>query len=268
MKIIISHDVDNITTLEHTKDLIIPKAIVRGCIELFQGYITTSELTNRFKNIINNKLHNLEELMTFDKVNSIPSTFFVGVSNGKGLNYRAEDAKFWINKILNEGFSVGTHGIAFNCYADIENEYKKFRNLSGLDNFGIRIHYLRNSKETLKFLNQTGYIFDTTLYEFKNPYKIGRLWEFPLHIMDGYIINKNAQWQRYTLEQSKEETKKIITDAFNKGINYFTVLFHDNYFSDSFRTWKEWYIWLINYLKNNNFKFTNYNQSIEELESI
>lgn len=110
-------------------------------------------------------------------------------------------------------------------------------------------------------------MFDTTLYKFENPFKVGRLWEFPLHIMDGHITNKNARWQNQTLQQSKETTKRIIEEGFNKSIKYFTILFHDNYFSDSFKTLKEWYIWLISYLKDNHTEFINYDRAIKELEA-
>jgi len=267
MKVVISHDVDHITPWEHKSNLIIPKQTIRSLIELSLGYISISEILHRIKDILRNKWQNLESLLKFDKENSIPSTFFIGVSNGKGLNYTIKDAELWIKKILQEGFDVGGHGIAFNNHDAIKKEYENFRNISGLNKFGIRMHYLRNSDNTLKFLNKSGYLFDTTLYEFKNPFKVGDIWEFPLHIMDGHIINKNTKWQNQNLKQSKETTKRILANSHKADIKYFTVLFHDNYFSNSFKTWKEWYIWLIRYLKDNNIEFINYDGAIKELEA-
>lgn len=87
MKIIISHDVDHITVWEHRKDLIIPKFIMRSFIEFTLGYISTSEIRNRFKEFVKNKWQNIKELIEFDRENKIPSTFFIGVANGMGLNY-------------------------------------------------------------------------------------------------------------------------------------------------------------------------------------
>lgn len=268
MKVIISHDVDHITTWEHNKDLIIPKFIVRGFIELGLGYISTTEIMGRLKGIILNKWQNLEELMKFDRENNVSSTFFFGVSNGKGLKYSIEDSKFWIKETLQKGFDIGVHGIAFNNYDDIKDEYEIFRNLSGLERFGIRMHYLRCNIDTPGLLNKVGFFFDSSIYEKRNPYKVGSLWEFPLHTMDGYIFCKNNLWQNQNLKQSKETTKRIIEKAFEKDINYFTVLYHDDFFSDSFRTYKEWYIWVVRYLQDNKIKFVSYNEAIKELEGV
>ena len=266
MKIIISHDIDHITVWEHKKDLIIPKFVVRSFIEFGLQHISSFELKNRFKSLIENKWQNIEELMQFDKTNEIPSTFFIGVANGLGLSYSIKNADFWTKRILQEGFDVGVHGISFNNLDNMKNEYEIFKNLSGLEKFGIRMHYLRNSENMLGFLDKIGYLFDSTLYELRNPFKVGNLWEFPLHIMDGYIFYKNSRWQNQTLEQVKDKTKKIIENAYKNGIKYLTILFHDRYFSNSFQSWKNWYIWTIDYLKNSGFEFTSYRNAIKELE--
>jgi hypothetical protein len=265
MEVIISHDVDHITAFEH-KNLIIPKHLVRNVIEIALGYISLSEFLNRSRDLAKNKWHNLESLVKFDKENHIPSTFFWGVKNGKGLDYNLRNAEIFIKKVMEEGFDVGVHGIAFDDNNDIKTEYNIFKKISGLNEFGIRMHYLRRSNETLNYLNESGYIFDTSLCKLENPFKVGTLWEFPLHIMDGYILYRNSRWQNQNLVQAKEATIRIIENCLNHGINYFTVLFHDRYFSESFITWKEWYIWLIHYLKENNFSFITYRDAIEDLK--
>ncbi|MCD6579458.1 hypothetical protein J7L48_08270 [bacterium] len=267
MKIIISHDVDHITAWEHKKDLIIPKFIVRSFIEFGLGYISFFELKSRFKSLVENKWQNIEELMKFDRENRIPSTFFIGVANGLGLSYSLKDAEYWIRKVSVQGFGIGTHGIAFNNYAGIKNEYDIFRNLSGLESIGIRMHYLRNFEGTLGFLDKAGYLFDSSIYKLENPFKVGNLWEFPLHIMDSYIFYKDSKWQNQTLEQAKKETQKIIENAYKKNIEYFTILFHSRSFSGSFKTFKLWYIWLISWLKDNGFEFISYKRAIQELDA-
>ncbi|MCK4795646.1 MAG: hypothetical protein KAV87_68590 [Desulfobacteraceae bacterium] len=266
MKIIISHDVDHITAWEHKKDLIIPKLAVRSSIELVIGKIGFTEYLLRFKELARNKWQNLEELMRFDKENKVSSTFFVGVNNGLGLSYSLENAKYWIKKIVEKGFDVGAHGLAFNNYDDIKDEYDTFRNLAGLEKFGIRIHYVRKSEDTLKFLDKAGYIFDSTLCKLENPFKAGNLWEFPLHVMDDYVFTEHRRWQTQTLEQAEDKTKRIIEKAYKTGIKYLTILFHDRYFSDSFKSWKGWYVGTIGYLKNSGFEFTTYREAIQELE--
>lgn len=267
MKIIISHDIDSITAWEHKKDLAIPKFIVRSSIELVVGKIDFTEYFLRFRELAKNRLQNLEELMAFDMKSKIPSTFFVGVNNGLGLAYSLQAAECWIKKIVEKEFDVGVHGIEFDNLSGINREYEIFKNLSGLKTFGIRMHYLRNSSDTIKFLNEAGYIFDSSLYKLENPYKVGDLWEFPLHVMDTYLFNKNSRWQDQTLEQVKETTKVKIDTAYSGGIKYFTVLFHDRYFSNSFKSWKDWYVWMVDYLKSSGFKFINHREAIQELES-
>jgi peptidoglycan/xylan/chitin deacetylase (PgdA/CDA1 family) len=266
MKVIISHDVDSITAWEHKKDLGIPKFIVRSSIELVIGKISFTEYLLRFEELAKNKFQNLEELMRFDKENKVPSIFFVGVNNGLGLSYSLKNAEYWVKKIVEKGFDIGVHGIEFDNFDGINREYEIFKNLSGLKKFGIRMHYLRNTKDTLKFLNEAGYIFDSTLYKLENPFKIGDLWEFPLHIMDSYTFHQNSRWQNQTLEEAKGTAKAKIDRAYSNRIKYFTILFHDRYFSDSFKSWKDWYIWMIGYLKSCGFEFTTYREAIQELE--
>lgn len=185
-----------------------------------------------------------------------------------GLNHSLKNAELWIKKILQEGFDVGMYGISSNNFGSIKNEYEIFKNLSGSEKFGIRIHYLRFFKDMLGFLSETGYLFDSTLYRFENPFKTKNLWELPLHIMDGRIFYKNSRWQNQTLKQAQEKTERIIEGACKKGVRYYTILFHDRHFSNSFKTWERWYMWLVNYLKNNGLEFINYSQATKEMEEV
>lgn len=267
MKVIISHDVDHITVFEH-KNMIVPKHLVRNVIEIMIGYVSISEFLSRLKDLSRNKWNYLDSLMKYDKENQIPSTFFFGVNNGMGLDYRLRDAAVLIRKVMQEGFNVGVHGIAFDDYSDIRKEHDIFERISGLKEFGIRMHYLQRSNATINYLSHAGYTFDTSVYEMANPFKVGTLWEFPLHIMDGYVFYRNSRWQNQNLQQAKDFTRKKIDMASDKGITFLTILFHDRYFSDSFKTWKEWYMWLIDYLQGNNLSFTDYKGAIASLEKV
>jgi hypothetical protein len=268
VKIIISHDVDHISVWEHKRDLIISKFMLRSFIEFSLGFIALSELKYRIKSIAKDKWQNLEELMRFDTLNEVPSTFFLAVSNGRGLRYSISQSEYWIKRILNQGFDVGIHGIDYVNYGNMKKEYGTFRRLSGLEEFGIRIHYLKNGDITLKLLNRCGYLFDSTTYELKNPYRFNNLWEFPLHIMDGHILCKGRRWQTRNLEQAQSATQVVMEKAFHIGIKYFSILFHDRYFSNSFNTWKKWYIWLIEHLKANQVEFCSYKTAIDEIEAF
>lgn len=267
MKVIISHDVDHLSVREHNKDLIVPKHLIRNCIEILSGHITPSEMIGRTGDLFRNKWQNLDALTNFDARSGVPSTFFFGVSQGLGLNYSITDAAFWMKKVYEAGFDVGVHGIAFEEIDDIRQEHDSFKLLSGLERFGIRMHYLRLNGTTVDLLDSAGYLFDSSVYSMTNPYKIGRMWEFPLHVMDGHIICNRSKWQSRTLDQAMDATKKILDTAAAGGMHYFTILFHDRYFSDSFMTWKKWYIWLTGYLQDNKLGYINYFDAIKELES-
>lgn len=267
MKIIVSHDIDHLTAWEH-KNLLIPKFLIRATIEYAKGIISTSEYLLRYKSIIFNKWQNLEEIMNFDKENNIPATFFIGVNNGMGLDYPLKQALKWAQIIHNNGFDIGVHGIEYCDYSIMKKEYNFLYNIVN-DNIGIRMHYLRNDPSTFKKLSKVGYLFDSTIFEDKNPYKINNMWEFPLHIMEVNIFYPNKEkWLTKSLKEYKEYTKKRIKELNKKNINYLTLLFHDRYFDKSHIYWRDWYIWVINYLKNEGHTFISYKDAIKELNNI
>lgn len=267
MKIIISHDVDHITAWEDIKDFILFKFIIRCFIDFFSRRANLAEMKSRFIYIIRNKCQTLEELMEFDRRNGIPSVFFFAVNNGMKLHYSLENSRYWTKKVMDGGFDVGVHGIEFDNIEGIRKEYETFKQVSGLGSFGMRMHYLRCSEKTVEYLSKAGYLFDSTVYKLENPYKVDGLWEFPLHIMDAYVFHKGRhKLVMQTLEQAKNETKKIIQTALERGIKYLTILHHDMAFYD-IKSWKKWYIWTVNYLKENGFHFISYREAIHELET-
>lgn len=266
MKIIISHDIDHITVHEHLfKDSIIFKFIIRNIIELFLFRISIKEYYLRWFNLFRNKWQNLDKLILFNKKHEIPATFFIGVNKGKGLQYNHTQAKYWTKRIIQNNFDLGVHGIAFSSKELICKEFDNFSRISGSEKFGIRIHYLRNNSETLRNLNDAGYLFDSTIYAIDDPYQIGNMWEFPLHIMDGYEIDGNKHWQQKNLKTALKDTIQRIEEMEKQNIKYLTILFHDRYFDSSFKTWRGWYTGIIDYLKKNNYEFINYTDAIKEL---
>lgn len=182
-----------------------------------------------------------------------------------GLSYSLQQAEPWIKRVIENGFAAGVHGIAFNDSTMMKTEYDRFQSISPKKKFGIRMHYLRNEKSTLNLIEQTGYEYDSTIYKMEDPYKVGKLWEFPLHIMEGYIIENGKSWQSINLEQAKENTLDRIKEVEEKNLNYMNILFHDRYFTDAYKTWKAWYVWLIEYLDNNGYEFVSFSQAVNEL---
>jgi hypothetical protein len=268
MKVIISHDIDHITVWEHLfKDTILPKFIIRSHIELLSGKITFTEFYSRIGDFRRNKWNGVNEVISYNKSKHIQSTFFIGVHNGVGLSYPLAYAEPLIKLIIKNNFEIGVHGIGFDTPEKVKTEYDVFKKLSGLESFGIRMHYLRNDSNTRSYIRQAGYLYDSTETGMKDPYKKEGLWEFPLQIMDGWIINEKKRWQVRNLEQSINETKRLIEEAKTKNLCYLSILFHDRYFSGSFLTWQKWYSWLIDYLQQENTEFITYRQAVAELDN-
>jgi hypothetical protein len=268
MKAIVSHDIDHLTVWEHTRDLILPKFIIRGHIELILGKISIFEYCNRISDFFKNKWQQIDELINYNNSMKVPSSFFIGVNNGIGLSYPIEEASYWINKLTKQNVEIGVHGISYDSFEKVNKEFETFKNIASLSSFGMRMHYVRNDGNTLSYIEKSGYYYDSTEHAFKNPHKIGNLWEFPFQIMDGWIINNGKPWQSRNLEHAKYNTLHLIDKAEKENIKYLGIIFHDRYFSDSFKTWKNWYIWLIDYLKSNKIEFVNFKQAIQELESV
>jgi hypothetical protein len=268
VKAILSHDIDHITVTEHLlRDLIVPKFMVRTNMELALGKISFKEYVARWTDFLKNKWQNIDELITFNNVKQIPSTFFIGVKKGVGLSYSNELAAVWMEQIITRGCDLNIHGIDFKNIEVIKEERDLFQKLSGREAKGIRMHYVRTHQETLIYLNKAGYKFDTTVHAFEDPYKVGDMWEFPFQIMDGWVIENGKKWQSSNLEEAKNRTKKQIEKAQKHNLKYLGVDFHDRYFSRSFNTWLEWYMWLVDYLAQNKIEFVNYHTAISELES-
>lgn len=202
--------------------------------------------------------------MAFDQRQGIPATFFVGVSKGKGLSYSVANARTWIIHLLHNGFDVGVHGIAYDNFELMQREYRTFKAISGLDMFGIRMHYLRKNADTLQILEKIGYLFDSSVYEITGPKTIGQTWEFPLHIMDTRILYQGMT-QPVSFAEARRRTTGIIQQVMALNLPYLTVLFHDHYYCDSYPLWQDWYEWLIKYLKDLGVSFCDYREAMREI---
>lgn len=268
MKAIVSHDIDHLTLSEHyLNDLIVPKFFARTLIELSIGKISFTEFMNRHADVFKNQWQHIEDLHQFNSKNGVPTSYFIGVKKGLGLSYSIEQSEFWIKKMLQMGCHVGPHGIEFESFEKISSEYNLFKQLSGEQAFGTRMHYIRKNASTFSNMAKAGYLFDSSEMEFKAPYKIDTMWEFPFQLMDSYVIEKPKQWQSKNFKESCEESKKIIDRVVDMNLPYLGIDFHDRYFSKSHKTWKDWYMWLIEYLKQNKIEFIDFKGAIKELEN-
>lgn len=268
MKAIISHDVDHITAWEHYKDLILPKFMIRSMGELVLGSVSRQEFCAMMQDLKINKWQNLRELMRFDREAGVPSTFFIATRHGPGLSYSQSKAEAWLKEIQNNGFEVGVHGICFDNFNQIKREYEKFKQITGLYQFGVRMHYFRLGKDTLEFLNQAGYIYDSSIYALENPRDVGRMIEFPINFMDASAMYSRGKVKTASFDEAKEYVYRKMDKASKLNLEYINILSHDHYFCPGFKTYQKWYVWLIDFLKKNNVEFLSYSKAINEFTKV
>ncbi len=266
MNIIISHDVDHLFGKCHWfRDWIYPKLWVRSTIQLLKKQITFKEWRLRCTDCFKKERHRLKEIIDFDKANSIKSTFFFGMNQGLGMSYKKEEAKPVIQLVYDNGFDTGVHGICFDNFDGISKEHDDFVELMGYEPCGIRMHYVRFDSNTFKRLAEAGYAFDTTEFDksnngtVKSPYRVGNMIEFPLAIMDGYLPNG--------LEKKKEATLKRLEECKCRKLEYVSILFHDYQFCDAYSEIRDWYVWLVRYLRNHDeYRFVSYTEALMEIK--
>lgn len=268
MRVIVSHDVDHLSVREHKKDLIIQKFIVRSMIETVYGTVSLKTFKQRISDLAADKWNSIEEILEFDSKHSVKSTFFFAMaSDKKTLNYTNEKVQIYIKKVREAGFDVGVHGINHLDKELMQSEFNKFKQIVNNKQFGIRMHYLRNNKETFEIMDELGYLFDTTEYcpDLKQPYMRGNILEIPFHLMDTYIFSP-GRFQKNNFDYAVNLTKEKI-DQVSKIDGILNINFHPNYFCGSWPDWKEWYMWFIEYCNHNNIPFVNYGGIVNEFKN-
>ena len=265
MKIIISHDVDHCKWTDHFKDLFIVKFYVKTVTYLLTGKISLQTTWKRFVLPFKNRQHRLPELCAFDREQEIPASYFVGMDNALGLMYGRSDAQKMIEYINSTGYETGVHGIAFRDPLKIRHEFELYQKLAGKPAKGMRMHYLRWQEDTPSMLIAAGYQFNSTQYKTADPSCMddGRYYDFPVCMMDVYELGADEQDPGKALAGSMQK----IRQAAEQGLQYYTIIFHDNYFDSAYPQFEYWYKNLVTSLKASGFEFTDFSGAIRELKN-
>ncbi len=218
-------------------------------------------MTKRLGAVFQNRINRINELILFDKSLNVEATYFVGMANELSLSYSKKEAKKIIKLIQKNNLEVGVHGIAWDNKPLMIKEYEQFKELSGKENFGIRNHYLRKNDNTFDYMSEIGYSFDSTDIGLKNPEKIGKMIEFPVGIMDVDILALDS----IDFEKVKAKTISVFAEAKNRKLDYFTVIFHDNYFSAHYPLHLKWYKWLIFWVAEQGHEFVSFKSAVAQL---
>lgn len=262
MKIILSHDIDHLHWNEHYfKDLYLPGVIFRNTKGLLKKNIPLEVYRERIKCI--GKIHRVSELIDFYNKKHIKTNFFFGMENALHLSYNYKRTKPLIHDLLKNGHKIGVHGIEYKNPVSIKKEFQRFKKVSGLDTFGIRTHYLRLSGYSHHLFDQQGYLFDSSFDCIMHPFKVNKMWEIPISIMDTSLV-ENAHLN-LDLNVWKKKTFKRLERAKAINLPYFVINSHDTYFSDGFPVIRDWYIWLVELLQSKKYEFVTFEQAIIEL---
>jgi peptidoglycan/xylan/chitin deacetylase (PgdA/CDA1 family) len=256
VKVIISHDIDHWRWSDHlVRDLFLPKHVARTLYYGATGAISAATFAKRFDWLWRNRQHNLDRLVDFNSAHGVQATYFVGVARGLNLSYSLETSGEIVRWLRDHGCtSVGVHGIAYDDAEEIRRERERFVEIVGRDDVGFRMHYRRTSPRTLSLLDEAGYTFDSTTAETRAPYRVGRMVEFPISVMDVHIMSlgRNAR------DEARSETMSRFEEAMRQETGYFTVDFHDCYYSDAFPDHRAWYEWLIPWLAGQGVEFVDF----------
>ncbi len=219
---------------------------------LMKGQINWSLYLNRLK--LYGRMHHIPELIRFYNQNGLKACFFFGMDNAIRLSYNYQDTRPWIRLVLENGHEAGVHGMETRNLLGIAKEHARFKQISGLDQFGIRTHYLRLSGYAHELFAQVGYTFDSSMQGIFEPFKVGPLWEIPISIMDASLVPRSQLNQDLNLW--KKNTIMTLNRAIGNNQSVFVINFHDLFFDSArFPIIVEWFKWLIEYLIENKFEF-------------
>lgn len=245
MKLVISHDIDHLFWPEHwLHDLYIPKLWVKTLRFALRGQLPPGLALRRMIAPLTRRANNnLDELSELDRRQGIPSAFFVAVRRGLGLSYSQSNAAKAVALLRQRGHPVYLHGMAYDRPEDMQAEKRDFERLFGTaDAPGIRNHYLRQTPDTLRYMQMAGYAFDSTQYRLASPHRVGTLVEVPVCLMDSpYLLGDAGNDQ----DDVRNITLAELEKAERAGVRHFTIDTHDVYFSDLYPDHKAWYRWLV-----------------------
>ncbi len=235
MKIVLTHDVDHLFPSDHLFDTFYPGLLLRSSKQLLRNEISFSSFLRRFNFF--RPLNNIKTLSNFLLEKKLPATFFFGMRKGLNLSYSYKAARPFIELLIEKGFEVGVHGMAFNDFDKMKEEKQRFEEIAGFSPKYIRNHYLRYDESTHSLMDQLEYKIDSTLHDTFEIDQIGSLCRFPISIMDVTVMKSSKEKGITPFEFSLAK----LDEAGALGVSYFVINFHDAYYSDCYPIYKKWY---------------------------
>lgn len=222
---------------------------------------------------------NFEKIVNLENPSGAKSSFYFLPQKGKtgkwenaDYDVRSKSIQKTITFLKKNGNDVGVHG-SFGAHTHPEILKNNMKRIHAGPIIGNRFHFLMfDAEKTVDVLEKCDIKYDTTLcfaektgfrrgtcypfylYNFKKN-EISSVLEIPLVVMDGSLSNK-----KYMGVKKEETLPKIhqLIDEVKKFGGVFTLLWHNNYFSDyKYTGWKEIYLKTLDYCRKHDGLLTN-----------
>jgi peptidoglycan/xylan/chitin deacetylase (PgdA/CDA1 family) len=180
-----------------------------------------------------NPYYNIPQFMELEEKYGIRSTFFFRTFYEDGIY---SDYEQDIKELIKGNWEIGLHldPSSINDINKIKIEKESLERLTNRAVIGNRVHYLRFSKDLLRYLRDTGFRYDSTICNSKDNienagygyHDFGGLLEFPLTLMDAFMFTY--------MRISEDRVVKIFEMALNHARkqnscwNILTIIWHEN----------------------------------------
>jgi hypothetical protein len=292
----LTHDVDHPSIrhhkFDHTMFGFLYRAVLGSVFDVFRG---RARLRNLLVNwaaalklpfvhlgLAKDFWHEFDDYTKLEK--GLRSSFFVipfkdyPGRTGRGLapsrrasRYCATDIAGHIRKLISAGCEVGVHGIdAWLDSSSGREELEQIRRITGIQNIGVRMHWLYADEQSPLTLERAGAEYDSTVgYNETVGYRAGttqaykpleatRLLELPLHIMDTALFFPG--YLDLSSREARKRVESIIDNAIQLGGSV-TVNWHDRSIAPE-RLWGDFYVEMVDELKNRGAWFSTASQAV------
>src|SRR5215471_1682714 len=279
----LTHDIDHPSIrrhkFDHTMFGFLYRAIFGSLRDLVRGRVSVSHLLSNWTAALklplvhlgfaNDFWHRFQDYPQMEK--GAPSTFFVipfqgrRGANGRGLapsrraaGYGADDIAVEIRDLMASGCEIGLHGIDAWCDASRgREELQEVRRITGVQELGVRMHWLYFNEQSPVNLERAGASYDSTVgYNETIGYRVGttqaykpfeatRLLELPLHIMDTALFYPGHL--NLSAREARKQVDRLIAQVSQFG-GSITVNWHDRSIAPE-RQWGLFYRDLVDDLK-------------------
>ncbi len=190
------------------------------------------------------------DLLAEERRAGVPGTWFFAMRPGLGIAYRPRDAAPVIRELVAAGREIGLHGQSPDDADGLAGELRELAGIAGRRIQGVRMHYLRLTRQVLDGLEQAGGRYDSTVMDrthldpdthpLEPPrcLRDGRLVEIPLHVMDSTLFSVTGLGLD---RESALEYVRRVADRARELERPLVVNLHPNYFSRQTPEIRAWY---------------------------